>query len=63
MRIKPTTRFKRDLQRCQKRGYQMELLKAIIDCLDSGQPLDAKWKNHRLMGDYEGTQECHIQPD
>lgn len=63
MRIRATTQFKRDVQRCQKRGYRMERLKNVIDCLEGNQPLDPALKNHRLIGNYDGAQECHIQPD
>ena len=63
MRILATTRFKRDIKRCQKRGYRLERLKHIIDCLEATQTLDPAWKNHHLTGNYEGAQELHIQPD
>ena len=63
MRIHATTRFKKDVQRCQKRGYPMDRLKAVLDALETGEPLDLKWKNHSLFGNYEGTQECHSLPD
>lgn len=63
MRIHATTRFKKDVQRCQKRGYPMDRLKAVIDVLETREALDPKWKNHSLSGNYEGTQECHLLPD
>lgn len=41
----------------------MDCLKAVIDALEAGQVLDPKWKNHRLVGEYVGAQECHLLPD
>jgi len=31
--------------------------------LANGETLNAKYKDHDLMGNYKGTCECHIEPD
>ena len=31
--------------------------------LANGETLDAKYKDHPLIGDYEDFRECHIKPD
>ena len=31
--------------------------------LTNGEPLDAKYKEHQLYGNWIGHRECHIQPD
>ena len=31
--------------------------------LTNGEPLDAKYKDHQLSGNWIGHRECHIQPD
>lgn len=41
----------------------MDRLKSVLDILEAGMPLDPKWKNHTLSGNYNGTQECHVLPD
>lgn len=62
-RIKPTSRFQKDLRRIQKRGYQIELIKEVVRKLSNGETLEPKYKDHPLSGDYAGCRECHITPD
>lgn len=62
-RIRPTTRFQRDLKRARKRGYDIDLLRDVIKMLAEGLPLPEKHKDHNLSGDYKGCRECHITPD
>ena len=61
--LKTTTKFKKDLKRCKKRGYNMGLLESVIDTLQKGEELDEKYLAHPLHGNYEGFNECHIQSD
>ena len=58
-----SNRFKKDLKLAHKRGYNLDLLDAVVGQLASGKPLDAKYRDHDLSGDYVGFRECHIQPD
>ena len=60
---KPTSQFKKDLKKAQKRGYDLELLKYVIKKLSDGETLDEKYKDHPLIGNYSNRRECHIQPD
>lgn len=61
--IRPSTRFQKDVKRAEKRGYNMELLTAVIKKLAAGEPLPERNKDHILVGDYAGCRECHITPD
>ncbi len=61
--IRPTSRFQRDLKRAAKRGYHTELLTAVIKKLADGVPLEQRYRDHVLTGDYAGSRECHITPD
>ena len=61
--LKPTNQFKKDLRLARKRGYNLKQLERVIENLAEGQPLDAKHRDHELMGDYVGFRECHVQPD
>lgn len=58
-----SNRFKRDLKLAIKRGYKIELLQNVVDLLAAGKPLEEKYKDHLLTGDYGGFRECHITPD
>ena len=62
-KIRPTTKFQKDLKRVQRRGYDLSLLTAVIRMLAAGEALPAKNKDHVLSGDYTGCRECHITPD
>lgn len=61
--IKPTSQFKKDLKTTQKRGYDLDLLKEVINILADGESLPQKNHDHLLSGDYSGCRECHIAPD
>ena len=62
-RIRPTTRFQKDLKRVLKRGYDLSLLTVILKKLADGETLPEKNRDHSLSGDYSGCRECHIAPD
>jgi mRNA interferase YafQ len=61
--VKPTTRFQKDIKLAAKRGYQLDLLTAVIKALAAGETLDESYKDHPLKGKYTGCRECHITPD
>ena len=61
--VRPTSRFQKDLKRIARRGYNTELLTAVIKKLANGEPLAQKHRDHALTGDYAGCRECHITPD
>lgn len=58
-----TTKFRKDIKRIKKRGFDLALLENVIDRLLCEEPLDVRHKDHALAGDYTGFRECHIQPD
>lgn len=62
-RVKPTTKFQKDLKRIQKRSYDLTLLTSVIKKLGSGEDLSVKFRDHDLTGDYSKCRECHIAPD
>lgn len=61
--IKNTTQFKKDYKLAKRRGLDISLLKDIVTKLANGEPLDPKYKDHSLSGNWTGHRECHIQPD
>ena len=63
MELKSTSKFKRDYKRCKKRGYDMTLLRDVINDLLAEKTLEAKHRDHALAGKYTGFRECHILPD
>ena len=61
--IVPTNKFKKDLKKAIKRGYNMTLIEEVIDILAKGEQLPEKYKDHNLAGNYKECRECHITPD
>ena len=61
--IKPSTRFKKDLKRLEKRGYNLTLLTEVIKILANGNKLPEGNKDHQLIGNYANCRECHVAPD
>ena len=61
--IKTSSRFKRDLKRCAKRGLDMQLVYDAMNLLAKDGLLPAEYKPHQLKGDHKGQWECHIQPN
>ena len=62
-KIIPSKRFEKDMKRCQKRGYNMQLVKDAIMLLAETGTLPSEYKPHQLHGNRKGQWECHIQPD
>ena len=62
-KIKPTSKFQKDLKRAEKRGYNLSLLSEVIALLAKGYPLPEKYLDHPLKGNYKDCRECHITPD
>ncbi len=61
--LKPTNQFKKDLKLMQKRGCDMGALETVLTLLADGKPLQDKYRNHLLTGNFAGCSECHIKPD
>ena len=62
-KLTTTRAFKKDLKRIRKRGYNLKLMGLVISDLLKGIPLDEKYKDHALTGNWTGYRECHILPD
>jgi len=62
-KIKRSSAFKRELKTVRKRGYNMDELNKIVDDLADGKPLDPKYRDHALVGNWKGYRECHITSD
>jgi mRNA interferase YafQ len=58
-----TTGFKHNYKKALKQRKKIEKLDEIIRKLSAEIPLDIKHKNHKLVGNYVGKWECHIEPD
>jgi mRNA interferase YafQ len=58
-----TTQFKKDYKRVKKQNIDLDKLRAVIEKMVVGQPLESKYKDHQLFGNWKGHRDCHIEPD
>lgn len=52
LKVKYTSRFKKGLRLAVKRGLDISLLEDIVEKIKTKIPLDAKYKDHSLSGNY-----------
>lgn len=58
-----TRQFEKDIKRIKRQGKNLEKIKIIIRTLLQGKPLDPIHRDHKLIGNYQGRRECHIESD
>ncbi len=66
MRIERTSQFKRDYKRESKGAHRTTLdatLGEILNMLIMNQPLDQKYQDHSLSGQWSDHRDCHVKPD
>ena len=63
LRVRYSTKFKKDYKTIAKRGYDVRLMEEVIQLLLEEKSLSPKYRDHVLIGDYAGQRECHITPD
>ena len=65
-KIKWTSRFKKEYKLAKKRGYDMELLKNVVQLIvkgDEQERLIEEYSDHALEHNWKGHRELHILPD
>jgi mRNA interferase YafQ len=63
LKIRQATRFRRDVKRLRRQGVDLTKLQAVVVTLAAQGPIDEKYRDHALVGNWRGFRECHIQPD
>ncbi len=58
-----TKQFERDIKQMKKRGKKLEKLKIIIRSIVAEEVLDPIHRDHKLIGNWKGLRECHIESD
>jgi mRNA interferase YafQ len=61
--IRQATKFRRDVKRLKRQGVDLAPLQAVIVMLAAAEPLDERYRDHALVGNWRGFHECHLQPD
>ena len=62
-KISTSKKYKRDLRKMLRRGYDMKKMEAVVGMLASGVSLPREYHDHQLHGAWEGLRECHVSPD
>lgn len=64
--IERTTAFKKDFKR-EAKGRHRDVLDAdlrrIIGALANDEPLEPRYRDHALTGDWKTYRDCHVRPD
>lgn len=63
LKISYRNQFKKELRQQEKRGKDLKKFLEVAEKLVHEKPLDARYRNHRLVGNFKGRWECHIEPD
>lgn len=61
--IRQSTRFRRDVKRLRRQGRDLSQLETVVASLVAEEPLDGRYRDHALVGNWKGFRECYIQPD
>lgn len=63
LKIRQSTRFRRDIRRLRKQGTDLSKLETAVTLLVAQRALEATYRDHALTGNWRGYRECHLQPD
>ncbi len=58
-----TKKFAKDIKKAQKQGKNLEKFKTIAKALLEANVLNKIYKDYKLIGNYIGRRECHIESD
>ena len=61
--LKTTNRFDKELIQAVKSGKDITKIREVIKKLVNSEPLERKYKDHKLKGKFKNRRECHIEPD
>jgi mRNA interferase YafQ len=58
-----TKQFGKDLKRTLNRGKSRKKIREVLKKLINEEQLDARYKDHKLLGNFKNRRECHVEPD
>ncbi len=61
--LQVTKQFKKDIKKLRKQGKDFSKLKDVLDIICEGKELEIKYRDHKLVGSYQKTRECHVESD
>jgi mRNA interferase YafQ len=61
--LRYSTKAKKDLKRYRNNPRKMKKLYKVLDLLINGVEVPKTFQPHKLIGQYKGCMECHIEED
>ena len=61
--VRTTTQFRKDVKKAKKQRRDLSILRRVMNEIAQKIPLEKKYRDHVLRGNYKGRRECHIAPD
>ncbi len=58
-----TSHFKKAVELARKRGKNLIKLRAVMEKLITEESLEARHRDHSLLGNYSGRRVCHLETD
>ncbi|MSP33488.1 MAG: type II toxin-antitoxin system YafQ family toxin [Rickettsiales bacterium] len=62
-KIESSNRFEKELRQMFKRGKSLQKFRDILDILITGREIPAKYRDHKLQGEFKNFRDLHIEPD
>lgn len=62
-KVRYAASFQKDVERCKRKGLDLECLWSVVEVLASEGTLSAEHNPHELTEEYAGYWECHIDSD
>lgn len=63
LKIRNSVKFKKDLKKFEHQQKVLDELNDVLELLVKEVPLDKKYRNHPLSGNWIERRECHIKPN
>ena len=63
LRANTTKQFEKDKKKAIEQGKDLTLLFEVIEKLIQEKPLDPKYCDHNLKGEWKGFRDCHVKND
>jgi len=61
--LKYSKKFKKDLKKIARDNFNIKELENTLNLLIANKPLNKKYQNHKLHGEFRNCFECHIRPN
>lgn len=58
-----SSQFKKDLKKAKRQSKDLNLLQSVVIALANKEPLEKRFRDHELTGNWRGYRECHVNPD